>query len=134
MLYFYIFTDIMRTYDHLGVPTTEKKPGESLKIAGKYKFYSTPYAANPSHIMWHRFPKDHGLPEILTELPHIAFMVDNLEEEIAGKEVIVGPYFPIKGYKVAIILEDGFPVELIETSLTEQEITEGEKTNIIKTL
>ena len=110
-------------YSHIGVPTTEKREDEKLVEGHGFRYYKTPYAANKWHIMWHRFPEDHGLPEILTRLPHIAFEVEDLEKEIEGKEVLFGPYEPIKGYRVAMIVDGDFPVELIETQLTEEEIS-----------
>jgi hypothetical protein len=35
---------------------------------------------------------------------------------------MLGPYEPIEGYRVAIIDDAGIPVELIETTLTDEEI------------
>lgn len=39
-----------------------------------------------------------------------------------GEEVILGPYEPIDGYFVAIINDAGVPVELVQTSLSDEEI------------
>jgi hypothetical protein len=119
----------MRRYNHYGIPTTEVKENESYVEVGGFKFYSTPYEANEYHIQWHLFPEGHGLPEILTKVPHIAFQVDDLDKEIEGKKVILGPYYPLEGYRVAIIEEQGVPIEFIETKLNDKEVSELEQKN-----
>lgn len=117
-------------YDHYGIPTEEKRADEAYVEVSGFKFYTTPYEANKYHIMWHRFEEGHGLPELLTKVPHIAFTVDDLDKEIEGKKVILGPYYPLEGYRVAIIDQDGVPIEFIETKLTESEVSELEKESI----
>ena len=48
-------------------------------------------------------------------MTHVAFKVDNLEREIAGKEVILPPFSPMPGMRAAFILsEDGAPIELMQ--------------------
>ena len=117
----------MRRYHHYGVPTDEKRSDETLVQTHGLKFYSTPFDGNKWHIQWHRFPKDHGLPEILTKHPHIAFEVDSLEEEIKNAKVIFGPYSPLPGYAIAIIEEQGVFIELVETKLSDHQLSLLEK-------
>lgn len=117
----------MRKYHHYGIPTNEKREDEAYVEVGGFKFYSTPFEANEWHIQWHRFPKDHGLPTIITEVPHIAFQVDDLDVEIEGKKILFGPYSPLKGYRVAMIEEHGVPIELVETKLTDEELSRLEQ-------
>lgn len=112
----------MKRYHHYGIPTTEKHSNESLVEVGGFKFYSTPFEANKWRIQWHRFPEGHGLPELVTKVPHLAFQVDNLDEEIKGSKVLFGPYSPIEGYRVAMIEEEGVPIELVETSLSDAQL------------
>lgn len=119
-------------YNHYGIPTKEIKENEAYVEVGGFKFYTTPYEANEYHIMWHRFEEGHGLPELLTKVPHIAFRVEDLDKEIEGKKVILGPYYPIEGYRVAIIEVDGVPIEFIETKLNDEEISKREQENIEK--
>ncbi|MCH9613537.1 MAG: hypothetical protein SP1CHLAM54_05420 [Chlamydiia bacterium] len=122
----------MRKYHHYGIPITEPHPNETLVETHEFKFYSTPFNANEWHMQWHRFPEDHGLPELVTKVPHIGFQVDNLDEEIAGKKILFGPYEPIKGYRTAMIEEEGVPIELIETKWTDEELAELEKKELGK--
>lgn len=123
----------MRRYHHYGIPTTEKRDDESLVEVGGFKFYSTPFEANKWHIQWHRFPEGHGLPELVAQVPHIAFQVDDLDNEIKGCKILFGPYSPIEGYRVAMIEEDGVPIELVETSLSDEQLTRLEKEKLGKT-
>lgn len=113
----------MRRYHHYGIPTQDQRPDESFVEVGGFKFYSTPFQANKWNIQWHRYPEDHGLPELLTQVPHIAFQVDDLDAEIKGCKLLLGPYTPLKGYRVAIIEELGVPIELVETSLSDEELS-----------
>jgi len=117
----------MRKYHHYGIPTTEKRNDETLVEVQGFKFYSTPYEANKWHIQWHRFPEGHGLPELVTKVPHIAFQVDDLDKEIENAKILFGPYSPLKGYRVAMIEEQGVPIELVETNLTDKELSELEQ-------
>lgn len=113
----------MRKYHHYGIPTTERKEDEALVEVSGFKFYSTPFEANKWHIQWHRFPEGHGLPELITKVPHIAFQVDDLDREIEGAKILFGPYSPLPGYRVAMIEEQGVPIELVETKLTDEELS-----------
>lgn len=122
----------MRTYHHYGIPTEEKRPDESLVEVQGFRFYSTPFEGNKWHIQWHRFPEGHGLPDLLTKVPHIAFQVDDLDAEIQGAKVLLGPYSPLPGYRVAIIEEQGVPIELVETKLSAEELSRSEQENFDK--
>lgn len=77
--------------------------------------------------MWHRFPEDHGLHELLTQKPHIAFTVDDLDAEIEGKQILLGPYEPIPGFRVCIIEEFGEPIELIQTEMSDEEVAAADR-------
>lgn len=127
----------MRKYHHYGIPTQEKRKDETLVETGGFRFYSTPFEGNKWHIQWHRFPEGHGLPELVTQVPHIAFQVDDLDAEIAGCEIaggkiLFGPYSPLEGFRVAMIEEQGVPIELVETSLTDEELAALEKKKLGK--
>ncbi len=119
----------MREYHHYGIPTTEMRPDEKYVEIDNYKFYSTPFEANKYRIQWHRFPEGHGLPELVAQVPHIAFKVDNLDEEIKGAKILFGPYTPIEGFRLAMIEEQGVPIELVETKLTDEELAALEPKN-----
>ena len=117
----------MRRYHHYGIPTTEKRPDETLVETQGFRFYSTPFDANKWHIQWHRFPEGHGLPDLIAKVPHIAFQVDDLDKEVQNAKILFGPYSPLEGYRVAMIEEQGIPIELVETKLTDEELSKLEQ-------
>ena len=47
-------------------------------------------------------------------MPHIAFKVDDLDEALKDKEILIEPSSPSDGVRAAMIVHDGAPVELIE--------------------
>ena len=102
----------MRKYHHLGIPTKEKKPGE--KYIPHLKMFVSGYETSPYKIEWMRFEKDANFPEVVKTIPHVAFEVDNLEEEIKNKEILIEPNSPTPGIIVAFILDNGAPVEFLE--------------------
>ena len=99
-------------YHHIGIPTTEAKEGEAF-LEG-YGVWVTSCDANPYGIEWLRFEPDCSLPEVVKTLPHIAFEVDDLEQALLGKEVIIEPNSPSEGVRVAFIVHEGAPVEFLE--------------------
>ena len=107
----------MLKYHHLGIPTTEKREGE--RYLEQFGMYVSGYGESEYNIEWMRFEPDSPVHELIRKVPHIAFEVDDLEEAIAGKEVIVEPNFPSEGVRVAFIVENGAPVEFLEIDVAE---------------
>jgi hypothetical protein len=62
------------------------------------------------------------LHPIVRSQPHVAFKVDDLERAITGKPLLLGPYEPIENFRVAMIEDHGQPIELIQTTLDDDEI------------
>lgn len=56
----------------------------------------------------------HVSPNLVKSVPHVAFEVDCLEAVLAGKEILIPPNCPSAGVKVAMIVDNGAPVELLE--------------------
>jgi len=99
-------------YHHLGIPHPEPRPDEKhIEALGVHicGFDTSPYG-----IEWMRFDPDCQVPAIVRTVPHIAFTVDNLEEALTGCEVLIAPNSPSPGVRVAFIVHDGAPVELLE--------------------
>jgi hypothetical protein len=99
-------------YNHLGIPTTTPREGETYLSA--FDIYCTDHESNPFGIQWMRYGKNCSLPKIVQEVAHIAFEVEDLNAALEGKEVIIEPNSPSEGVMVAFILENGAPVELME--------------------
>ncbi|HEY1212836.1 MAG TPA: hypothetical protein VGE93_04305 [Bryobacteraceae bacterium] len=73
-------------------------------------------------MQWHRFNSDSPLHPLIRSTPHIAFKVDDLNRAVAGCTLLLEPWEPIKGYRVAIIEDGGVPIELVQTTLADEEI------------
>jgi hypothetical protein len=63
---------------------------------------------------WMRFDPDCPISELIKTIPHIAFEVDDLDKAIIGKNLLGEVSSPSEGVRVAMIVDDGVPVELIE--------------------
>ncbi len=50
------------------------------------------------------------------------FKVPSVDEAVKGKKILLAPYSPIDGFRVAVIEDDGFPIEFVETNLSDQEL------------
>ena len=90
-------------YHHIGIPYTQPRVQEhhvadlGVHLSG---FETSAYG-----IEWIRFVRS---------VPHIAFAVDDLDEALKGREVLIAPTEPSAGVRVAFILDDGAPVELLQ--------------------
>ena len=104
----------MRTLHHIGIPTFIKQDKEVYN-EGMRLFITDP-ADSINKIEFLRFEKESTMPELVQSTTHIAYTVDNIVEEVAGKNII----FPITklsdNMTIAFIVEDGIAIELIELS------------------
>lgn len=99
-------------YHHIGIPTDKPRPNE--KYLKKYKMYVSGFETSEYGIEWMRFDKDSPIHNLIQKIPHIAFEVDNLDSAINGKELIGSIDSPAEGIRVAMILENGAPIEFLE--------------------
>lgn len=107
-------TDWGWQYHHLGVPTQEIKKGE--RYIPQFKFFVSGFPNSPFGIEWMRFEKDCPMHPLIQNVPHLAFVVKDLDDELAKRDfkVLNPPNEPMGGVKVAMIEVDGAPVELME--------------------
>lgn len=98
-------------YHHLGIPTNEVKENEVyLEEFGMFvSGYESEYK-----IEWMRILPESELPDIIKNIPHIAFEVENLDQSIIGKNIIIEPNYPSPEYRVAFIEDNGAPIEFLE--------------------
>ena len=99
-------------YHHVGIPSTEPRAGEThVEHLG---IYCTDHESNPYGIQWMRYEPGCPVPDLVKTAPHVAFQVDDLEAALAGREVLIEPNSPSEGVRVAFIVQDGAPVELLQ--------------------
>ncbi|MCP4457601.1 MAG: hypothetical protein GY816_06185, partial [Cytophagales bacterium] len=101
-------------YHHLGIPTNEVRPDE--RYIPQFKFYVSGFPDSPFGIEWMRFEEDCTLHPLIQTVPHLAFEVENLDFELANRslKVLAEPNSPMEGVRVAMVVHNGVPVELME--------------------
>jgi hypothetical protein len=83
-------------------------------------------------VQWHRFEPGSSMHPLIQTIPHAAFKVENLDQVVIGYNILLGPYEPIPNFRVAIIEDRGQPIELVQTTLTDDELWErAESSNIL---
>ncbi len=102
----------MRKYHHVGIPSNQPKAGE--RYLKEFKAYIVGHENSEFGVEWMRFEADAPVPELVRQVPHVAFEVSDLASEIKGREVLIPPNSPSEGVRVAFIVENGAPVELLE--------------------
>lgn len=101
----------MRKINHIGIPTQTPQPGE-VYVDG-LKVWLTNFNESPNKIEYLRFEKETWMPEIIQNIAHIAYEVDNLEEELKNAKVIVDPMPGGENLTIAFIEEEGIALELM---------------------
>lgn len=99
-------------YHHIGIATEIPRPNEEYLEA--YGLYVSGFERSPYGIEWMRFEEGSPVSELVKTVPHVAFEVDDLDKEIEGKELLGDIGSPSEGTRVAMIVDNGAPVELIE--------------------
>jgi hypothetical protein len=99
-------------YHHVGIPYTDPRAQEQhLEHLGVHVYG---FATSPYGVEWMRFEPQCRVPEIVRTVPHVAFVVEDMEKALKGREVLIEPNQPSAGVRVAFILHEGAPVELME--------------------
>ena len=104
----------MRELHHIGIPTEKEQAGENY-LEGAKLFVTDPLKS-PNLIEWLRFEPGSPMPELLKTMAHIAYKVDDIEAEMAGRDVLLEPFEPAKGVTVAFVIEEGAPIELMHVA------------------
>ena len=102
----------MRQFHHVGVITDEEQPGEIYVPATKV--HVTNPNDHPYRIEYLRFEPDSPVTGPVREQPHMAFQVEDLQAEIAGEQVLLGPFRAMEGLQVVFILKDGAVFEFMQ--------------------
>ncbi len=99
-------------FSHIGIPTTEEKNWDGFYEPGKIHF--TDFAKDEFGVEWVKFDADSPMPEMMRTVPHVAYLVDNMEAALEGREMLVDTFSPGAGVRVAFIVHNGSPVEFME--------------------
>lgn len=101
-------------YHHLGIPANEKLT--DAVYFPEWKFSVKGFKTSPFGIEWMKFDEDCTIHELIKTVPHIAFVVEDLDFELdtRGFNILSEPSSPMESVRVAMIEYDGAPIELME--------------------
>jgi len=112
-------------FHHIGkiVPLAQIKDNPATKYAKIYDMYSLDQQNKLGiPIELHAFGPNSSLDSLIQTQTHVAFTTNDVKAAIADEQIIMPLYQPFAGYQTAMILVNGQPIELIETTLSEREI------------
>lgn len=105
----------MKNFHHIGLLTQTPKPGEIY--FDDLKVWGTNPADDPNRVEWVRFAPDSPLASTpVAKMPHISWAVDDLDKELQGKQVVVGPIQVGPTIRIAYFYQDGALIEYLEQS------------------
>jgi hypothetical protein len=100
-------------FDHVGIPTDDRKGGESWVEATRV--WVTSPRAHPYNIEWLRYEPDSPVTGLLREAPHIAYRVDDVHQAVEGHDVLAEPFDVGDGFlTVAFVNADGAVIEFMQ--------------------
>lgn len=102
----------MRRFHHVGVITDQVQPGEIF--VAETRVHVTNPTEHPYRIEYLRFEPDSPVTGPVRAQPHMAFVVGDLDAELAGDEILLGPFRAMEGLRVAFVLRDGAVFEYME--------------------
>jgi hypothetical protein len=102
----------MRRFHHVGIPTDRPRAGE--RHIEHLKTFVVGHENSEFGVEWMRFETDAPVPELVKKVPHVAFEVSDLAQELEGRTILIAPNSPSDGVRVAFIIENGAPIELLE--------------------
>jgi hypothetical protein len=107
----------MKSFHHIGLIAHAAVAGEVWYDA--IKVWGTDPNNDCNRIEWVRFAPDSPLADTpVAKMPHVSWAVDNLDQELKGKEVVVGPLEAAPGVRIAYFYQDGALVEYLEVAGT----------------
>ena len=110
-------------YHHVGIPTSESREGEVY--LSQFKMFVSGFETSQFGVEWLRFDSDAPFPDLVKTVPHVAFVVEDLDAAIHGREILIQPNSPSKGVTVAFVIDNGAPVEFLQFDGPEFEVWPG---------
>ena len=100
-------------FDHIGVVTNVKQPGESFVEATRV--WVTNPRAHPYNVEFLRFEPDATLTGPVRDEPHVAYRVTDVATAIDGHEILLAPFDVGDGFlTVAFVRHAGAVVEFMQ--------------------
>ncbi len=83
-------TAVKMTFSHVGMITTEKKPGERFVPATRV--WVTDFKTHPYHVEWLRFEPDSPVTGPVRNMPHVAYEVNSIKAAAKGMKQLIAPF------------------------------------------
>jgi len=83
-------------------------PGE--RYSSTFKMYTSDGSDTSFRVQYHRFEPDSSLHPLIKTMTHVAFKIDNIDELIKNRPVLLRPYVPFPDFHVAIVEINGMPI------------------------
>jgi hypothetical protein len=99
-------------FDHVGVTTTEKQPGEFW--VDQSRVWVTNPRKHPNSIEFLRYEPDSTVPQSVKDQVHVAFKVDRLEDHLEEGEIVIEPFQAGDMAKVVFLVKEGLLIEYME--------------------
>jgi hypothetical protein len=96
-------------HHHIGIPTDIPRQGEVYPE--RFKTYLSGFENSPHGVEWTRFEKGSPVVELIQKVPHEVFQVDNPDDAIARRDLLITPKSPSEGVTIAFIVHNGAPIE-----------------------
>ncbi len=99
-------------FSHVGMVTTEKKPGERFVEATRV--WVTDFQKHPFHVEWLRFEPDSPVQSPIRDTTHVAYEVDSIKAASKGMKELLAPFdagIAVVGFYQS---DDGVVVEFME--------------------
>lgn len=99
-------------FHHVGIPTAAPREGE--RYLPQFGMYVQGFATSPYGVEWMRFEAGSPISELIRTTPHVAFEVDDIDAALAELGVQAEVCSPSAGVRVAMFVDNGAPIELLE--------------------
>jgi hypothetical protein len=99
-------------FDHVGVITTDPRPGESFVPATRV--WRTDWREHPFRVEWLRFEPDSPVTGPVREQAHVAYRVESIEAAARGLRVLLEPFDVGERIVGFYQTEDGAVVEFVQ--------------------
>jgi hypothetical protein len=100
----------MRRFHHVGVNTDEPQPDEIY--AAETRVHVTNPADHPYRVAYLRIEPQSPVTGPVRDLPDVALVVEDLDAEVAGERVLLGPTRAMGGVRVVFVWKGGVVIEL----------------------
>jgi hypothetical protein len=101
-----------KSFHHIGLPTAQPQPGETY--VEDTKVWVTDPADHPYRVEFLRFEPDSPVTGPIRDMPHVAYRIDDMDNALKGEDIVLAPFSPMPGLRVAFFMKDGAVIEYMD--------------------